>query len=271
MRAAAKVFQTANRLNPTSFGRSRLMDWAQAVGAIPVDGIYDVGRGVSLDLKFSDFVDRAIYYDAFEFMVRRVLERNLRDGSVFLDVGSNIGYYYAVESNPATLNRLYHHISINDMEDIQVVPFAAADQEGSCTIYMPEDDTHGLASLRNQGWAKSKEFTVPMKRLDEVLASSPKIDVIKIDIEGAELLALKGANKLLRRDKPMIIAEIVPEFLERFGHSSRDVLDFLLDLDSRYRVYEIKNHAIHQRDIEWLRQDNRRIWGNFIFSTFPPK
>ena len=281
MRTAAIIFRMLNRLNPTSYGRFRVIAAAQKLGCIPEDGVYTIEHGIKMEFSFGDFIEQAIYFDAFEYMIRRTLMKRFRRSLAFLDIGANIGYYsilasklmpsggviYSVEANPKTLRALRKNIELNSISNVNILPFAAYDNEGAVDILMPIDGTHGSASLRNQGWGEICQFRVPSRRLDRQLSNVKVLDLIKIDIEGAEMQALKGAEALLKAHKPTVIVEIVPSFLKKFGTEPRNVFEFLLDMNPKYRVWEIKEHSLELCIGSKMRSPEYQPRGNFLFAA----
>jgi FkbM family methyltransferase len=74
---------------------------------------------------------------------------------------------------------------------------------------------------------ESVEVVCEMTTLDAALDAAERVSLIKLDIEGAELLALRGAESLIARERPAIICEVDAEFLSGFGQQPRDVVEFL--------------------------------------------
>lgn len=138
------------------------------------------------------------------------VERHLQDGMVFYDLGANVGYYtllgarsvgasgqvVAFEPLPRNVEFLRRHISINGIENVQVVPAAVVDEEGA--VGLTGTDSPSQARVADKGL-----MTVDARTLDGM--SLPPPDVIKMDVEGAELKVLEGATDLLRRRKPLLL------------------------------------------------------------------
>lgn len=84
---------------------------------------------------------------------------------------------------------------------------------------------------------------IPQKKLDDIVGGY-HVDVINIDVEGAELNVLHGAEELLRRDRPVIFASLHRESIKPYGYSVRDVEDYMVSLGYYYeRLAE--DHEIH--------------------------
>lgn len=279
MKVAARLISEINRLNPTSYGRNRLMEVASKLGLLPETGVHSIGYGLKMQLSATDFVDLSIYFDSYEYMVRKVLTKRLRHSTGFLDIGANIGYYsliasrlmpsgavYAVEANPNTLQVLRRNLSLNHCANVEVFPFAVSDYDGVTDMFVPLNDTHGGAALKNHDWEKYDKLHISVHRLDDKLLHVPKIDLVKIDIEGAEMHALRGGRELLKKHKPVVVSEMVPMFLEKFGEKPRAIIDFMLSIDPRYMVYEIGSHGVSKCDRKKVFDPSFIPWGNYLFS-----
>ncbi len=111
--------------------------------------------------------------------------------------------------------------------------FAVGDTAGRFEICVPSGDL-GQASLRGHSvgsWAKSgrETFTCEIHTLDEYVAEKriEKIDFIKIDVEGAELPALRGGKQSLGQFHPTIQLEFFSPWTEAFGYAASDLITFL--------------------------------------------
>lgn len=140
----------------------------------------------------------------------RSFRKALQPGSVALDVGANIGNYallfgqwvgprgrvYAFEPAPAIRAALERHIALNDLTDV-VVPVAAAVSDGCGSAAFTTTGVHGISRLGNG--ADPASVMVDTITIDEFCTrQSITPDLIKIDVEGAELAVLRGARETLR-------------------------------------------------------------------------
>lgn len=164
----------------------------------------------------------------------------IKPGDVFYDVGSCVGLYslhaamlgakvIAFEPDPAYRKRLMRNIKINRLEkDVKVLDWAVSDQNGAVTLYTDGVDGNS-PSLREVGSRNS--VTVQMKTIDSTLADEEILppDIIKLDIEGAEALALKGmANLLASSAAPrFLFVEFHPDFLPQFNSSLEECKYFI--------------------------------------------
>jgi len=153
------------------------------------------------------------------------------DGICF-DVGANIGIYtilfskfsksvYSFEPSPGNLRFLYKMLEINKIKNAQVIRSAVADFIGVCSF--KESNSCATGKLDEKGNLKVKVTT-----LDEFSAKSNiQPDLIKIDVEGAELSVLKGAKNCILNKHPIIV-------METHGHEiKKGCLEYLLKMNYR--------------------------------------
>jgi FkbM family methyltransferase len=149
-------------------------------------------------------------------------------GKVFVDVGAHIGsviadvrrrskpsHIVAVEAIPAKAEAMRRKFP-----GVEIAACAVGDTEGGQVPFFVDVQRPGYSSLGRSTEADAQliEIQVPMRTLDSVLAGAD-VDTIKIDIEGAELGALRGANKVMRRCRPIVMFESAPDAGERLGYS----------------------------------------------------
>jgi FkbM family methyltransferase len=256
----------ANRVNPSSHGRYWVTEISKRIGVIPKDGTYQLESGIKMQLKMADFIESSIYFDAYEFTCRRVILDNLATGSVFVDIGANIGYYsllahrkvgfsgrvLAFEPNPNVVERFKANVLLNSAERIELFETALSDREGEVDLYCPIGETHGEVSIRNLGWQEGSCHMLRAKvtRLDDILPKNiQKIDLIKIDVEGAENLIIAGGIETIRKFKPRIILELNKKASQFFDSDVFDAARMLLSINNEYRPKLIGTHKVV--DMTW--------------------
>jgi FkbM family methyltransferase len=181
---------------------------------------------------------------AYEPDVTRVIRERLRPGMSLLDIGANMGFFtllgasvvgsqgkvFAIEPNPRNVKLLYASTETNRFS--QVAIYQAAATTTWCTLALNAVHSNGAVSALDGGIADlvNRETVLGLK-LDDVLHAITALDLIKIDVEGAEYVALKGAEGLLRRFHPTIVSEFAPESIPGIsGVSAEAYLSFLVDL-----------------------------------------
>lgn len=143
----------------------------------------------------------------------------------FLDIGANVGYFslavanklraigsgrvIAVEANPLVTPYLMASVVEAGFDDIiEVLPYAASDDNGLIEMLAEFGDNLGGSTIRDVSQETVSKNVVPCVRLDDVLTDLPHLDIVKMDIEGAEMMALGGMEDIIRNHKPDIVMEI---------------------------------------------------------------
>ena len=203
-----------------------------------------------MELQTSDYIDHWLYTGGdFEPHVVRLFLKLLKKGNNVLDIGANIGYFsliasrlvgpsgkiYSFEPTPFTFNKFNKNITLNSYANIRVYKKAVSDKSGNASFKIPTGTVKnsGRASLRD---IEENNSTVEVKTitLDSILNEIEPIHLIKMDIEGAEAMALKGMINLIKRDQPIFIMELSDYYLKQLGESASYVLDFY-----RQQAYKI--------------------------------
>ena len=165
-----------------------------------------------------------------------------RDGSLFIDVGANVGNYalaacrkvgrsgavLALEANPDVYREL---ITSTWGARVIALNLAASDRSGLATLEVPVDRLGSvqsqLGSLESRSSGGSLSFhNVRTIRVDDLIGGEQIVSVIKIDVEGHELSVLKGAEETIERDRPSLVIEIEARHL--VDHEIRDVVEWIL-------------------------------------------
>lgn len=136
----------------------------------------------------------------------------------FLDIGAHIGSVTsAVQRYDATVNIIAVEAIPEKAEQLRrkfphVVVHACAvgEEEGEIEFFIDLQQTGYSSINRPNNLSQIREIQVPTRRLDSLIASETEVDTIKIDIEGAELGALRGAIDILARSSPTVMFESAP-------------------------------------------------------------
>ncbi len=204
-----------------------------------------------------------------------ILKYLVKQGDTVLDIGANIGMYtrlfsklvgtsgsvHAFEPVPLTYEYLIFNIDRERYKNVITYNNAVSDKIGICSIILPDIGTSDIYQSRigKSEDISGKEFLVPSIKLDFLYPHCfSSVDFIKCDVEGAELLVLKGAKKLLEENKPKILCEIGANAKE-FGYTSKDIFSFLANLD--YNSYFYDNGNL----IECVDIDFRNSSSNYLF------
>jgi len=218
-------------------------------------------HGFAMQLDLGQFVDRTIYCTGgWEPLETMVIAAALKPGDSFVDVGANIGFFsllahrlvgnegrvHAVEATPSTADLLDANIALSGAGAIRVHRCAAGDREGLATMVVHDAGNIGSNHLSFDSEGAGASAEVPLRRLDGLFAGET-IRLIKLDIEGAEAMALRGAGTLLDGDTaPALLFEFSPNMLRGMGD---DPAALLAHLEGKgYTIHEIHPDRLTPRD-----------------------
>jgi len=209
----------------------------------------EVEPGVNMLLDPEDYISRYILSTGqWEAESWAICKQHLPVGGTFVDVGAHIGIYslkaarvvgskghvIAVEPNPDTVRQLRDNIQASGANVIAVQPVACSDSEGELDLFAAPRPSGGETSLsrvnaQQSGGVVSTVYHVRARPLDAIIQESgvSRVDVMKIDVEGAELLVLRGARQALARYGPTLIVEVEDKKLRPMGASAAELKEFL--------------------------------------------
>lgn len=177
-------------------------------------------------------------YSSHEAGVEPAIREHLDEDTTFLDVGAFVGYYTLIgceqveegtvisfEPFPAHYDRVSENVALNGY-DVTVEPIALSDHTGKESI-----SESGSPTLEGDG-----DLDVRTMRLDDYVDRNEiNIDVLKVDVEGAEHRLFQGGEKTLREQEPTIVLEVHPTKLAEEGSSVANVLGHLGELGYQLR------------------------------------
>jgi len=178
----------------------------------------------------------------YEASVQAALAKHLKDGMVFYDVGANSGFFsllgstlvgptgrvVAFEPHPITAVQLKAQMQINRASNVDVVVAAVSDKCG--TAQFSDDLSADMLSLIGADQSM-RSITVRTTTIDKEANERPEPDVLKLDVEGAEIDALKGAEQFIRTKKPVLLVEVhsaeiavqYDRLMTEFGYQTHDL------------------------------------------------
>jgi FkbM family methyltransferase len=209
---------------------------------------------------------RLLRTEAPEPHVIRWISERLNPGGTFFDVGAHYGWMslaaaklvgssgrvIAFEASPVLLDVLSYHRRVNRLNQIQIVSNAISDKDSDAVaFYLVNKGLSFRNSLTIGGEdtpyimpSQKMRFEVRSMTLDRFCSESRVVpDLIKIDVEGAELLVLQGAERLIEEFHPALILGVHPYWLPR----SQNVEQIFAFLERhRYRVHQ--KHVVEFED-----------------------
>ena len=256
-------------------------------------GIHRLGRIVTRVLLSPSLRDRpmarALYARLYllgkrlaERRERRFFRQQISPGMVVLDVGANIGFYtslfadlvgptggvHSFEPDPLSFGILKHRTARHG--NVTANQAAVGDRSGSITLFCNRSNRADNRVHASLGEETAETVEVPLTTLDDYCRDIPRIDAVKMDIQGAEVAALRGFRQTLARTGPRwLLIEFSPEHLRAAGSGPEDfwaILDELgyqpWGLDEDGAPFRIGDRAAFARRYEtgycdvWARRDD---------------
>lgn len=180
--------------------------------------------------------NRDLILDQYEPGVSARISSLLKPGMTFCDVGANLGIFtllasrlvgpqgrvFAFEPIPENYTVLDRNIKLNDATNVSLICKAVSDKNGTTPIFLSIDSgSHSISS--KPATSNGNQLDVEMVRLDS-MSEIPRIDLLKIDVEGAELEVLAGLGEL---SVPNVILEYNAECIVARGMTGADFLSRL--------------------------------------------
>ena len=201
---------------------------------------------INEELETEPFLRRIVNTREYEPHVRQAIRDCVQEGDVVVDVGANVGciallaaalvgargLVAAVEPVPENVQLLYAGMEVNEAHNVRVLPYAASDRAGVVSI-AGGSNAH-LVAAQPPGPAAVYAQAV---RLDDALSWLSRLDLVKIDVEGHEVLAFDGFRNLIERHRPALVIEFNPTCMINHEHGDpAALLDRILSLYPRVRV-----------------------------------
>jgi FkbM family methyltransferase len=201
------------------------------------------------------------------------LDRILKPGMTFVDAGANDGLYtvfaasrvglagtvWAFEPSSRELARLKHNLELNELNAC-IFGLGLGDANGQAELTLGGYGHEGhntLGAFAYEGIESGGSERISLRRLDDLVAehSLSRIDVMKLDVEGAELRLLHGATKVLQEHRPWLLFEVSEVSLGNQGCGPVDLLEFLVS--QKYSIYAFdRTTGLVVRAPEGVHSDN---------------
>ena len=218
---------------------------------------FDIGRETWIEGPLSDWIVVWAFMRAHErdapFQQSLAI---VRPGAVAIDVGANVGIWsllaarrgatvHAFEPVPALAARLRRHTADNRLDSIVVNEVALGAERKRTPFFAIPDGNTGASSLARHR-DDSVQIDVDVIPLDD---SIDRADILKVDVEGAEIFVFRGARRLLSMESaPVVFFEVNELLCQRFGVRGADVKRLLADCG--YAIYRWRRGAFEPVSIE---------------------
>jgi len=202
----------------------------------------------------------------YEKLQTKLIRRALKPSMTVLDIGANVGYYslmiardlkgsgriYAFEPEPFNFRLLKANININGYANITPIRQAVSDVDETVTLFKDFGNcgAHSLWS-DNVGQISGVEH-IPATTLDSFVRTIGTVDLIKMDIQGAEARAIRGGEHLLSEQHPILFFEIAPRLLQHAGDDTQAITELLQSWDYELRVIDEDEQKLESVDVAKL-------------------
>lgn len=218
----------------------------QGLTVVSVAGGGLQGARLMLDMQS----EKDYWLGTYEMALQDAIRDWVKAGWIAYDVGANVGYVtlllarqvgaggrvIAFEALPANLERLKTHIEMNDAsQQVTVEPYAVGRGDGTARFHVGvSDDTGRLEGSAGRITLKGESIEVPVLSLDTYAyeRKNQVPQVVKMDIEGGEVLAVAGMRHLLKENRPLMLIEI------HSAEAAKTVWEHLSD--AGYRIYRME-------------------------------
>ncbi|MBN2438698.1 MAG: FkbM family methyltransferase [Deltaproteobacteria bacterium] len=225
--------------------------------------VFDLQPGLRMMLYFDSRLSREIYCGSFESKERQFINRYLRPGEIFVDVGANIGMFtliasqrvgqqgrvYAFEPCSVTYSRLVGNVDLNGLKNVKCLQIALSDRSGESAMNVSLDGYDAWNSFAQPAAGNSfAQEKVCAARWDDFAVEhhlAGRASLMKIDVEGWESHVLSGGREFFGRpDAPVLQIEFTDEASQSAGTSCEALYRQLEALGYRMFIYEAKTRKL---------------------------
>ena len=213
----------------------------------PIRTIRGKAHGFLMKLHLPDWAERMTYFLGryYDLPLEVLLRSTLNAGDRVVDVGGNIGMVTLLlarnvgpkglvqtfEPNPECCSRLREMLALNPIDWVTVYPLGLSDAASTERLAILHDHS-GVGTLGalspEEELAITSTTEVAVARGDDILLEDHRpIKLMKIDVEGYEVKALKGMTLSLERDHPLVVLETIDGHLRRAGSSAEELFELM--------------------------------------------
>ncbi len=243
------------------------------------------GRRIGNELYKSAFPIYQPLYRAFKSHAdraeRQLLERHLSAGDVVVDAGANIGIYskflakcvgptgivHSFEPSPDNFRRLRG--ATGACSNVRANQLAVSDKTGESILYISDKLNVDHRAYPTEGEAR-RTLSIQSIKLDDYFKPRERVDFIKMDVQGFELRALRGAERVLADNpKAKLLVELWPYGLHQAGDSSEALMSFLMD--HQLAAFAIKGSDLVKCDLSTANPGDPTSYANLFIQRTDAK
>jgi len=224
-------------------GIPHLMYWSHRMIMEPGTHVVPSVSGIRLAIDASDYASCMMFYGRFSPELITLMNSIVQPGDSVVDVGAQLGYVtahmaervgssgsvHSFEPDPNALLRLHSTVGSNNYSWVKIFPVALTDLEGEIDFNVSPvlGWSTAVNGTHHQGLSKIRVRAASFDKLAENGEIRRPVTFVKIDVEGLECAVLDGMQKMIRGDRPVILAEVNPLLLKPNGLNTVDLLSRL--------------------------------------------
>jgi FkbM family methyltransferase len=252
---------------------------------VTIKAKYDRRYHLSLDVE--EWIQQHVFFfGMYDQPGIDFIKKSLNPEDIFFDIGANIGLFsisasgiidhekggqiHAFEPIPQIFEKLTENIARNAINHIKAHPVAIYERSQTLELFIARKQNLGASSIYHSKDLHGEPMKVDAISIDDFMTDHqiPGVDFIKMDIEGAEIFALKGMIQTLKRFKPLLMVEISENVLKGRDIKGNQVFDFLkeqgyvphaLDEEGNISSIPVKSSLQGVTNYVFVHTDNRRI------------
>ena len=181
---------------------------------------------------------------AEEGRIDTIMRRVIGPATHCIDIGCHLGTYL---QKMVTLAPRGRHLAFEPVPEkaawlqrkfprVSVRPVALGDSAGSVSFFVGEAQTAYSGLARRSVAGPTRQLQVERQRLDEAVPEGAGIGFIKLDVNGGEFAVLRGARRLLARDRPIVLLGVTRQGLDEYGETVEELHRFV-ESELGYRIY----------------------------------
>lgn len=267
------------KLNSALFEFSQFIQETDIASIEITDGLVTMttrSTGIKLACEFADKRSapmEALNFGSYEKREWEMLLRMMGKRFIVWDIGANVGWYslnlaklfpeaqfFAFEPIPSTFRQLERNVQINGLGNIHAFNFGFSDSNGHIKFYLQLQNSANASSANLSEEESVLQVICRVMTMDDFVKDDGlNMDLVKCDVEGAELLVLKGGARSIEKYKPVIFMEMLRKWSIKFNYHPNQIIDLLGKMG--YRCFIVKD----QKLAEFYYMDETTSDTNFFF------